>query len=309
MAMIRCLMLAVCVLCVTLLGLAPSDEAVPHLRRLHANVYTGGQPVGHDAFAALNELGVRTIISVDGARPDVEMARRFNMRYHHIPQSYHALPIEDQIRIAEAIWRSDRAGVYVHCHHGKHRAPAAAAAALVRLERLTPDQAIESMRTAGTSGHYQGLYESVRLATPVDDETLAAAEDIPEIARVPDLVAAMAEIDRRFEHVLASRRAGWKAPTNHPDLIPAAEAARMAELFRELKERREEIGDPRSIAADDEAAASKSRHYWRLMDRAIERAASLESAMTSDAFDAATAGEALDALGAACFTCHMSFQS
>src|SRR5215203_3182916 len=58
---------------------------IENLYRLTEGLYSGGQPEGEAGFAALKRLGVRTIISVDGARPDVETARRFGMRYVHLP--------------------------------------------------------------------------------------------------------------------------------------------------------------------------------------------------------------------------------
>ena len=60
--------------------------------RLSPRLYSGGEPQGEGAFKALKALGVKTIISVDGARPDVETARKFGIRYVHLPVGYHGVP-------------------------------------------------------------------------------------------------------------------------------------------------------------------------------------------------------------------------
>jgi hypothetical protein len=44
---------------------------LPNAIQLHEQVISGGLPEGDAAFAKLKELGVKTIISVDGARPDL----------------------------------------------------------------------------------------------------------------------------------------------------------------------------------------------------------------------------------------------
>src|SRR5687767_8381773 len=78
-------------------------------RRLHnAHVVTekiisGAQPDDDAAFAALRDLGVRTIISVDGAAPNVELARKFGMRYVHLPIGYDGVPEECGEAIAKAM--------------------------------------------------------------------------------------------------------------------------------------------------------------------------------------------------------------
>ena len=61
---------------------------LPNAYRLHAKVISGGQPEGDAAFKELRDLGVRTIISVDGATPDVATANKYGLRYVHLPHGY-----------------------------------------------------------------------------------------------------------------------------------------------------------------------------------------------------------------------------
>src|SRR4051812_33660083 len=56
--------------------------------RLSPRLYSGSQPEGARSFAALRDLGIRTIVTVDGSMPDVETARKFGLRYVHLPVGY-----------------------------------------------------------------------------------------------------------------------------------------------------------------------------------------------------------------------------
>ena len=85
---------------------------------------------GDGGFGYLQEQGVRTIISVDAAEPDVALAEAFGMRYVHIPIGYGAVDAKTKLKLTRAVRDLPRP-IYVHCHHGKHRGPTAAALALV----------------------------------------------------------------------------------------------------------------------------------------------------------------------------------
>src|SRR5262245_46397548 len=69
-----------------------NEPTLPNAFRLHTKVISGGQPDGELAFAKLKELGVKTIISVDGARPEVELAKKYGLRYVHLPHGYDGVP-------------------------------------------------------------------------------------------------------------------------------------------------------------------------------------------------------------------------
>src|SRR5688572_20555590 len=62
-----------------------STQHLPNAVRVHERVISGGLPEGDAAFAELNALGVKTIVSVDGAKPDLETAAKFGLRYVHLP--------------------------------------------------------------------------------------------------------------------------------------------------------------------------------------------------------------------------------
>src|SRR5690349_9452889 len=65
---------------------------LPNAVRIHAKVFSGGLPDGEAGFAELQELGIKTVISVDGAKPDVATAKKHGLRYVHMPHGYDGVP-------------------------------------------------------------------------------------------------------------------------------------------------------------------------------------------------------------------------
>ena len=249
---------------------------------------SGSSPEGDAGFESLKQLGVRTIITVDGARPEVERARKHGLRYVHLPIGYDGVPREQGLRIARAV--RDLPGlVYLHCHHGQHRAPAAAA--VVRLcldEHCTAADAVAFLKDAGTAPRYKGLYaaaEQTRLA-PADLDAVSA--DFPELAQVSSLVKLMVELDGRWDRLTLARRAGWKTPEDHPDVDPPHEAVQLWELYRE--------------AARLPQVKTKPDSFRRGLDGGERAAKQLADALAAHA--PADADGAFAASAKACADCH-----
>jgi hypothetical protein len=150
----------------------------------------------------------------------------------HIPISYAEVSDAQRLELARAV-RDLPGPVYVHCHHGKHRSPAATAALGVALGLITPDDGVAFMKEAGTSPSYAGLYACVAAAAPASAAQLDAAPALfPPVVRARGIVAAMLEVDEAFEHLARIAASGWRTPGDHPDLVPAAEAGRLADHLR-----------------------------------------------------------------------------
>jgi protein tyrosine phosphatase (PTP) superfamily phosphohydrolase (DUF442 family) len=195
---------------------------------------SGGLPEGDVAFKELADLGIKTIISVDGAKPDVATARRHGLRYVHLPHGYDGVPAERGKELAKAV-RDLPGPIYIHCHHGKHRSPAAAAVSCVGSGLIEPKCALTILTTAGTSENYRGLYKSATDALPFGEKLLNDLKvEFPEIAEIPPLAHAMVEIERTHEHLKRIAKADWKTPADHPALDPAHEALLLREHFTEL---------------------------------------------------------------------------
>lgn len=204
----------------------------------HDGYISGSVPEGEKGFASLQAMGIKTIISVDGMVPEVELAKKYGLRYIHLPIGYNGFDETRKKEIARASRDALTEGpVYIHCHHGKHRSAGAAAAAASTLGWLTPDEGVSRMKVSGTAAAYTGLFACARAATPLDQVVIdAVPANFPAISRPSGFVQGMVDADEALEHLTAIEKAGWKAPADHPDLVPVNEAGRLADILRILAE-------------------------------------------------------------------------
>lgn len=254
---------------------------------------SGAVPEGDVGFDELKAMGVRTIISVDGAAPDVEKARARGIRSIHLPVGYHGISAERQRELAKAVKEAD-GPVYLHCHHGKHRGPAAAASAAVLLGDMTPEEGVAFLKQAGTAPTYPGLYQCVQSGSEADPALLAAMPvAFVEIAPTPGYVQAMAETQDRYDHLVEIKDAGWKAPADHPDLVPLAEAGRLENLMRAL--------------VDDPEIAKHPPDFGELMRASAARCREFEDALSAKA-PADQLAARLKAINDSCKACHVNYR-
>ena len=233
--------------------------------RLSPRLYSGGQPQSPESLAALKELGITTIVSVDGSAPDVESARKLGLHYVHLPIGYDGVDREQALRIIKAT-QTVSGPVFIHCHHGKHRGPTAAALSAMVIEGWDKAQAIAWMRVAGTSPDYPGLFATVNgFVSPTAQESAEVSNVFPERAKTPPLVDMMVAIDATWDRIKACREAGFTTPANQPDLKPAHEAKMLVEHFLEVARLPE--------------AQRKGADFARALDASRKLAAELESSL------------------------------
>ena len=258
--------------------------------RVTDRILSGSQPAGDAAFAGLARLGVKTIVSVDGARPDVEAARKHGLRTIHLPFGYDGIPAA---RIPQLIGAASVAEgrVYVHCHHGKHRGPAAVGVMCEGTAGWTPERAEAWLRQAGTGEEYAGLFRNVREFKPVPPST----DELPEVAETPALVDAMVAMDERFDLLKAIQEAGWKTPPGHADLSPAHEATLLWEQLRELAR----TGD----------TARRSEDYRARLTASEKAAEALRATLRSAAPDRPALDAAFKKAGQSCAACHKEYRN
>ncbi len=283
---------------------APRDfPGVHNVVAYHDGFLAGGAPEGDRGFDSLAALGVRTIISVDGSVPEVERARAHGLRYIHLPIGYNGFDEARKVELVRAVRDLSKDGpVYLHCHHGKHRAAGAAATVAASLGWMTPQEAVARMNVSGTAPNYTGLYACASDASPLDAGVIDAAPAVfPEISRPNSFVKAMVEIDEANEHLKAIAKAGWRAPADHPDLVPAAEAGRMADHFR--------------VLGEGEKARSKPEAFRAMLADAAARAGALEESLLSGsgsggeaAGGAAKLSERFKLVAASCTECHAKYR-
>jgi protein tyrosine phosphatase (PTP) superfamily phosphohydrolase (DUF442 family) len=262
--------------------------------RVHEKVISGGLPEGDAAFAELKELGVKTVISVDGAKPDVATAEKYGMRYVHLPHSYDGIPANRAKELAKAV-RDLPGRVYIHCHHGNHRSPAAAAVACVGAGLIDHDDAAVVLKVAGTSESYRGLFQSADKARPFDPALLDELQaDFPAVARLSALAEVMVEIKYVHNRLKTIEKAGWKTPADNPTLDPAHEALLLREYFAELL-RTEEL-------------LKKPAEFQELTKEGEALGLALEKALTTSPVDTENASKLFLAVGNNCKTCHQKFR-
>ena len=211
------------------------STALQQLFRLSPRLFSSSSPDSAASFTELQRLGIETIISVDGAAPDVEGARDAGICYIHLPMGYNGSSASNALSIVKAAQLSG-GPVLVHCHHGKHRGPAAAALIAVALHEWNSQQALSWMKTAGNSPDYPGLFAQVAsFRPPTETELSNVSTNFSEKATPSGLVEAMVSIDQHWEHLRAVQLAGYMPPANHPDLLPQTESLLLVELYRELQ--------------------------------------------------------------------------
>jgi hypothetical protein len=243
-------------------------------------------------------LGIKTIVSVDGARPDAARAKKFGMRYVHLPIGYDGISQDQAMKLARAVRDLD-GPIYIHCHHGKHRSPAAAAAIQICLDdKCTVAQAVDIMKRAGTDPRYKGLFAGPReIRRPTPAELAEVKVELREAAPIAAVAEMMVRIDMHWEQLSLIKNAGWKPPKGHPDLDPPHEALQLREGFRELAR----LPNVQKRPAD----------FKRWLAEAEKAAHDLEEALREKAkqpFSVNAAAKAYERSRALCSQCHAKFR-
>ena len=270
-------------------------KGIENFYQLSDRVYSGSAPEGDAAFAELKARGIKTIITVDGAKPDVETAARYGLRYVHLPIGYDGVPTNQALRLVKAA-ETLPGPIYVHCHHGLHRGPSGAAVICMALEGWTPEQAHAWLTLAGTATNYPGLFRSVELFRPPSAEVLKnVSADFPAKSPVPPLAEVMIEIDGRVDHLKLIQQAGYKTPPSNPDLDPPNEALLLHELFKEL------LRSP-----------EMEKHGQDFLDKLMqteEAANSLHLDMLMNPLDAKRADAVFQRMNEDCAACHKAYRN
>ncbi|MGC3956612.1 MAG: cytochrome c [Verrucomicrobiota bacterium] len=261
--------------------------------RVSAKIYSGSQPEGDEAFAAIASLGVKTIVSVDGSKPDIDAARKHGLRYIHLPYGYDGIPTNRVVELSK-LAGEDLGPFFVHCHHGLHRGPAAVAVMCEAAEGWSPDKAVAWLIEAGTANDYPGLYRAASGYKSPSKEALTAVKTFPEVTQPTTLVDAMVKIDEHFSNLKLAQKAAWKTPPGHADIAPAHEATMLWEQFKELArtdDTTKRLGDYRAMLTDAEKAAEALRERLRAPQDLVQLEATFKK------------------VGAACAACHKKYRN
>jgi protein tyrosine phosphatase (PTP) superfamily phosphohydrolase (DUF442 family) len=260
-----------------------STHLPENIRHLSPRIISSGEPSGRGAFLALRNEGIQTIISVDGSAPDVKTANREGLRYVHLPIGYDGVPTATVTALDEVL-KSTTGKILVHCHHGKHRGPAAAVIACMIEGSMTHEQALAALKEAGTSPDYAGLWRDVRGFAGVPKG--ATSQPIVESALIDPFANSMVQIDNAFERLADLLGSIDKRPR-----AAREQAILLAEGFRELK--RHAHGNSEAL----KHRLANAEQLSRTLVTAIESA------------DMNRARQLYETVKADCRTCHAKFRN
>jgi methionine-R-sulfoxide reductase len=270
-----------------------SHSSVPFLLKVSERIYTGGQPKTAGDFQELQALGIKTLVNVDGARPDLSLAKSYDMSYVHIPMHYDT--VEPIVLLSLQRVLQERPGpFYIHCHHGKHRGPAAAALAWRMDEDVSSEEALSVLRRAGTSKNYPGLWREVEGYRSFP--STVALPPLFEVAEVGGFTRLMAEIDRTWDHVKMLKSHNWQGSSLHPDIQPQQELS----IFRQQFEDAEKL-------AKANPAYSEDLDFMDSLGEVIALSEELESAFRKK--NVSRADSILNSIRQSCKECHRSYRN
>lgn len=258
-------------------------------------VLSGGLPEGKPAFEELAGLGIKTIISVDGIKPDVVGAKSAGLRYVHLPHGYDGISGERLMQIAKAV-RDLPGPVYIHCHHGRHRSPAASAAVCIALGQLSVAEGREVLRVAGTNPGFRGLIQAVENAAPIAEEQLDGLKiEFAEVSDVPPIVESMVAMEVIFDRLMDHQRRGW----NNVDPESLSDALMLKEHYIELHRSESE----RKQEADFLRLLEQGRAFAEQLESHLQTDRDLESAQRASHADGA-----IKLLANNCSQCHRLYR-
>jgi protein tyrosine phosphatase (PTP) superfamily phosphohydrolase (DUF442 family) len=266
-------------------------EGIENFIQVSDRVYSGGEPTAA-GLEHLQKLGVTILLSVDGLAPDREAAEKLGMKYVHIPMGYDGIEPQ-QIQNFVTLMARHKGKLFVHCHHGKHRGPAAVAACLICAKEMSKEQAAQFMRGAGTSKEYKGLWKAiadldVTHYEPQEFSVLLTASPEKSMAQW------MAELDRAWEIIIEEQK-----QTNAE--INVEQLAIVTQAFRESA--RVARASPENLYGDKE---SLERLIQWLDDCEQQSKGILEH---SPALAHEKARDSIQSLAKQCVDCHAQFRN
>ena len=262
--------------------------------RWSRKVGQGAQPEGEAAFKNLKALGYKTILTVDGAIPQVELARKYGLRYIHVPIGYDGITKEQAAQIVKAV-RVSKGPIFVHCHHGVHRGPAAAQLCRMSEDGISNLEGIAGLETSGTSVNYEGLWRDVRgFQMPSEEELAAIDDDMPSVVTPKGMRAGMVKTSAHWTNLQYAQKARWEAPADHPDVSPPHEARMLWELFREMHR-------------NDPEAHAEGETFLAYLKESEKELVTLEEAIRAK--DAIKADAQFKAVKQLCKDCHRDYRN
>lgn len=265
--------------------LIQTEGEIENFYQISSDLYSGGEPYSPEAFALLKKHNIKSILTVDAAIPQVELARKHGIRYIQIPIGYDGIATDTANEIAQAFELAPKP-MYVHCHHGKHRGPTACMVIGVAHYNWTEQQAVKWLHDAGTAEAYKGLYQTARDFKKKDYQPnrRKLLKDFPETAKVDQLPRAMADMGRIYDLL--------KKHNRNNEILKFDQAILLQEAFHEMQRT---------------AFNQKQPQDYRDWMKASEEI-SIELRAALDKKDATLGSKLYQALASTCKKCHLKYR-
>lgn len=279
------------------------DSFKARVRVYSDRIIIGSSPHSLENFELLRSSGVSTIISVDGALPKIELAKSLDLKYFHIPIGYDRIKRSQLLEMAK-IYLNLEGKLYIHCHKGLHRGPAAAACLMVASGESTPDQGVKLIKQTGTSSEYSGLFRSVHSTKPITRDELSETKFPPESRNPSDLVHSMKVLENHFENLVDFKKNDWLGLRNSPDLSAAHESLMLHEGFIELHR----------LESSSKTLKPDGPRYQRLMEQGITFSMQLRNELknanqTEDKKSFQTRNLLVSRIKKTCAECHKNYRN
>jgi len=286
----------------------PAHAALHGAHKLgESKTFFAGQSASTEIeFAALRELGVRTILHVGGDAPNLELATASKIRCVHIPLGFREITPLQMQTLARAL-RDLPGPLYVESAEGA-RAFAAAVIAQITLGQIEATAGPAALSALGVPDAYSGLFAAVKSAAKTNTATLDALhpEFLPR-APVNPMVGAMVELDAIWKRIETSRADNWTAPVRPAP--PDAKALKDAGVERDASlllerylalSRIEGVSDQPAAYRDilSEGVAGAASFTFSLGEWKKEQTPESQSAVSS----------AFKRSAQTCFNCHAQFR-
>jgi protein tyrosine/serine phosphatase len=125
-------------------------DSLPNLHRVTPTIYRSAQP-RKGAQEALDELGIRTVISLRWSADDEDLLPR--AKRVHAPIESWDVDHDEILRALRALIDPDNHPVLLHCRHGADRTGTVIATYRIVVEGWPLDDAIREMREGGYNYH------------------------------------------------------------------------------------------------------------------------------------------------------------
>jgi protein tyrosine phosphatase (PTP) superfamily phosphohydrolase (DUF442 family) len=157
---------------------SPSLPGVGGFRQVSPALYHGAQPT-REGFAALRDLGIRTVVSLRTWDNDRPLLRGLGLKYAHISFKPVHPEREDVVAFLKIVADAGNQPVFVHCRHGHDRTGMMVAMYRMVVQDWPREQALAEMKSQGFNEAWIGIEHYVETCDVERlRETLAGAKAV-----------------------------------------------------------------------------------------------------------------------------------